>query len=66
MKVNVMYFIYGGVLGITDIDVCCNREKGSHHEEVIMGYGVLINRMPNATYKDIAGVSIRRTPSFNR
>ena len=83
MKVNVRYFIYGGVFGITDnevdliqdwagehemghvlglddIDVCCNREKGRHHEEVIMGYGVLINRTPNATYKDIAGVSIIR------
>lgn len=51
----------GHILGLDDVDECCTRGTGEqHHEELLMGYGILANRSFNATYKDIAGISITR------
>ena len=50
----------GHILGLDDIDECCTEGIGDHHEELLMGYGLTLNRVKNATYKDIAGVAITR------
>lgn len=50
----------GHILGLDDIDVCCTKSRTQHHEEIIMGYGDLLDRQLDMTYKDIAGVSIIR------
>lgn len=50
----------GHILGIYDVDVCCNATVSAyHHEEILMGYGNG-DRSTYAKYKDIAGVSITR------
>ena len=49
----------GHVLGLFDVDVCCNAlQYVEHHEELLMGYAGY--GAGYATYKDIAGVSITR------
>ena len=51
----------GHILGLFDVDKCCNAPTSQeHHEELLMGYGDHINRSTHITYKDIAGVSITR------
>ena len=51
----------GHMLGIFDVDKCCNGQTNfNHHEELIMGYGDDLNCITHITYKDIAGVSITR------
>ncbi len=52
----------GHILGLRDVEGSCNASlKDWHHHELLMGYGEPItNRMPNITYKDIAGVAITR------
>lgn len=52
----------GHVLGLNDIDNCCSKipkDKG-HHTDALMGYGKIIDRKCDITYKDIAGVSVTR------
>ncbi len=58
---------FGHVLGLRDVDVMnlCNfgpsiHSNDDHHEEILMGYGELLGRTSNITYKDIAGVAITR------
>ena len=49
----------GHVLGLFDVDVCCDvLGKIKHHGELLMGYEGF--GAEYATYKDIAGVSITR------
>ena len=48
----------GHVLGLRDVDSECQTSILDHHEELLMGYGD--PRAKNASYKDIAGVSITR------
>ena len=51
----------GHILGLDDLDVCCQEGSGDHHEEVLMGYaGNNENKQQNITYKDLAGVAITR------
>ncbi len=50
----------GHILGLDDVDICCTRSNQQHHEEIIMGYGDLLDRREDVTYKDIAGVAIIR------
>ncbi|MBE6131734.1 MAG: hypothetical protein E7183_08420 [Erysipelotrichaceae bacterium] len=52
----------GHILGLDDVDACCTKRitHGEHHNEILMGYGVLEDRQDNVTYKDIAGISIIR------
>lgn len=50
----------GHILGLDDVDVCCTKRINDHHEEILMGYGDLLERQFDVTYKDIAGVSIIR------
>ena len=51
----------GHVLGLDDVENYCESTSTSdHHEEILMGYGVISNRVQNITYKDIAGVAITR------
>lgn len=54
----------GHILGLRDVDKnnACGAGVGyNHHKEILMGYGYpLINRCPDITYKDIAGVAITR------
>ena len=50
----------GHLLGLDDIDECCETCDEDHHEEVLMGYGNILNRQTEITYQDIAGVSITR------
>ncbi len=48
----------GHVLGLRDVDVCCDPSYTlGHHEELLMGYGI---SWSDITYKDIAGVAITR------
>jgi len=48
----------GHILGLRDIDNCCDQSNSRHHEELLMGYGTESSQ--NITYKDIAGVAITR------
>lgn len=52
----------GHILGLDDVDTCCTKgvTSSGHHDEILMGYGVLEDRQDNVTYKDIAGISIIR------
>ena len=51
----------GHILGLKDIDLCCSSNSDEyHHEEVLMGYGDVLHRSRDITYKDIAGVAITR------
>ncbi len=56
---------FGHVLGLGDIDEddYCQPHLNAdnwHHEELLMGYGAILDRSFNITYKDIAGVAITR------
>ena len=52
---------FGHVLGLSDVDIYCDSGANvEHHEELLMGYGGVSERINRPTYKDIAGVSITR------
>ncbi len=54
----------GHILGLDDVDECCNEDEEEwHHEELLMGYANnrdIERRQLCITYKDLAGVAITR------